>query len=148
MSQVEKVYAYIARAGQLLVFRHVDFPDAGIQVPGGTVDRGETPDEAVLREASEETGLQDLVVKTFLGEDEYEAISTTPGRILRRYFYHLTCPKDVPDIWQHQEDHPSDGSPGPIRFEHYWLAIDEADGELDPYFSAMLDRLHMSLTNP
>ena len=148
MSQIEKVYAYITRAGQLLVFRHVDYPDAGIQCPVGTVDRGETPDQAVLREASEETGLEDLAVKMFLGEDEYPASSTTPGRILRRYFYHLACPKDVPEIWQHQEHHPSDGTPGPIRFEFYWLAIDEADGELDPYFSTMLDKLLTSLTNP
>jgi len=148
MLQVEKVYAYITLAGQLLVFRHVDFPDAGIQVPGGTVERGETPVEAVLREAGEETGLQDLVVKTYLGGDEYQDRSTTPCKMLRRYFYHLTCPKDAPEIWQHQEDHPSDGSPGPIRFEYYWLTLDEADGELDPYFNAMLDKLLVSLTNP
>ena len=53
MSQVKKVYAYITRADRLLVFRHVDFPEAGVQVPGGTMDAGETPEGAVLREAAE-----------------------------------------------------------------------------------------------
>ena len=40
----EKVYAYILRKDdkgkQLLVFDHVNFPDAGTQVPGGTVEKG------------------------------------------------------------------------------------------------------------
>ena len=45
-----KVYAYITYANRLLVFRHVDGPDAGIQVPGGTIEEGEAPDEAVMRE--------------------------------------------------------------------------------------------------
>ena len=51
MRKVEKVYAYITSENQLLVFKHVDFPEAGIQVPGGTLDAGETPKAAVLREA-------------------------------------------------------------------------------------------------
>ena len=29
------MYAYITRAEQLLVFKQVDFPKAGIQIPGG-----------------------------------------------------------------------------------------------------------------
>ncbi|MFN2262848.1 MAG: hypothetical protein ACK2UM_01200 [Anaerolineales bacterium] len=41
MSQAKKVYANISNADRLLVFRHVDFPGAGIQVPDGTVDAGE-----------------------------------------------------------------------------------------------------------
>ena len=60
MLQRNKVYAYITRGDHLLVFRHVDFPEAGIQIPGGTLEDGEEPDEAVLREAFEETGLEEL----------------------------------------------------------------------------------------
>ena len=41
MQQIQKVYAYITRAEQLLVFSHVDFPEAGIQVPGGTLEPGD-----------------------------------------------------------------------------------------------------------
>lgn len=32
---------------QLLVFKHRDIPEAGIQVPGGTVDEGETLEAAI-----------------------------------------------------------------------------------------------------
>ncbi len=47
-----------------MVFVHEDDADplleSGLQVPGGGVGPGETPDEAALREAHEETGLEDL----------------------------------------------------------------------------------------
>ncbi|MCI0690634.1 NUDIX hydrolase [candidate division KSB1 bacterium] len=51
-----KVFAYITHGHRLLVFRHADFPKAGIQVPAGTIQPNERPDEAVLREVYEETG--------------------------------------------------------------------------------------------
>ena len=38
---VEKAFAYITRDDELLVFRHVDSPEAGIQVPAGTIEPGE-----------------------------------------------------------------------------------------------------------
>lgn len=54
-----KVLAYITNRQRLLVFSHLDIPEAGIQVPGGTLEDGESPEEGVLREAYEETGLED-----------------------------------------------------------------------------------------
>jgi 8-oxo-dGTP pyrophosphatase MutT (NUDIX family) len=141
MRTVEKVYSYINQRERLLVFRHVDFPEAGIQVPGGTMDAGETPEAAVLREAGEETGLGDLVVKAFLGRDEFLDSSTNPGKILVRHFFHLGSPHEIPETWQHYENDPSDGSPGPILFEFYWLPVGVAADKLDPYFAAMLARL-------
>ena len=82
MRRVEKVYTYITQGKRLLVFRHVDFPAAGIQIPGGTIEYGESPEAAALREAGEETGLQDLVVNGYLGRDEFLDTSMTPHRIL------------------------------------------------------------------
>ena len=67
---LDKVTAFITResaAGrELLVFRH-DNPAAGVQVPAGTVDPGEPPDRAVLREAWEESGLDALRIVRPLG---------------------------------------------------------------------------------
>jgi 8-oxo-dGTP pyrophosphatase MutT (NUDIX family) len=69
---IEKVTAFITRsteeAFELLLFDH---PHAGIQIPAGTVEPGETPEEAVLREAAEETGLPKLVLSQYLGMKEY-----------------------------------------------------------------------------
>lgn len=43
MRTIDKAFAYITRADQLLVFEHVDVPRAGVQVPAGTVKAGEPP---------------------------------------------------------------------------------------------------------
>ncbi len=53
----ERVLAYITQGDRLLVFRHTRSPEADIQVPGGTVEAGEAPEAAALREAREESGL-------------------------------------------------------------------------------------------
>jgi 8-oxo-dGTP pyrophosphatase MutT (NUDIX family) len=65
---IGKVTAFIIRGsqtrGELLLIEH---PNAGIQVPAGTVEAGETVSEAVLREAAEETGLAPLSISRYLG---------------------------------------------------------------------------------
>jgi 8-oxo-dGTP pyrophosphatase MutT (NUDIX family) len=42
-----KVFAYITHQNRLLVFSHPDFSAAGIQVPAGTVESGETLQAAI-----------------------------------------------------------------------------------------------------
>jgi len=67
-SYLEKVTAFITRPGrqetEMLLFAH---PHAGIQFPAGTVEEGETLEEAVLRETAEETGLTDTRILLHLG---------------------------------------------------------------------------------
>jgi 8-oxo-dGTP pyrophosphatase MutT (NUDIX family) len=71
MPIIEKVTALITRPSRdghdLLLFKH---PYAGIQIPAGTVEDGETPEQAVLREAAEETGLTFQIVEQYLGHEE------------------------------------------------------------------------------
>jgi ADP-ribose pyrophosphatase YjhB (NUDIX family) len=55
------VLAYITCQQKLLVFRHSYEPEAGIQVPAGTIEEGEPPEQAVLCEAFAETGLTGLM---------------------------------------------------------------------------------------
>lgn len=66
-----KVTAFVTRqngsAIELLLFKH---PNAGIQIPGGTIERGESHLDAVVREVYEETGLTNVEVKNLIGEIE------------------------------------------------------------------------------
>lgn len=65
---LEKVTAFVTRQGpaglDLLLFRH---PDSGIQLPAGTVEEGEPPEQAALREVREETGLANVRLTAYIG---------------------------------------------------------------------------------
>jgi len=72
MKLIKKVTAFITRGvsdeADLLLFVH---PDAGIQLPAGTVELAEKPEDAVIRETGEETGLTTLDIINLLGRQSY-----------------------------------------------------------------------------
>ncbi|RPH63029.1 MAG: NUDIX domain-containing protein [Chloroflexi bacterium] len=118
-----KVLAYIAHEGRLLVFRHRDFPEAGIQVPGGTLEENEPPTQAILREAAEETGLAGLLIQRKIGEQVLKMSDYGLDEIHHRYYFQLVCDTPPPQTWIHEEMSPSDGSPAPIAFEFFWAKL-------------------------
>ncbi len=64
---VGKVTAFVTNQRQeLLLFQH---PNAGIQIPAGTVEPGEEPAAAVVREVAEETGLTAVSRPTLIGTE-------------------------------------------------------------------------------
>ncbi|HMM43463.1 MAG TPA: NUDIX domain-containing protein [Thermomicrobiales bacterium] len=117
------VKAYITHRQRLLVFRQPDFPDAGIQAPGGAVRPDEPLDDAALREAFEETGLADLRLVAFLGDTRYDGTPRGKPEIDHRHYYHLRADGDVPERWQHWETDPSDGPHDRILFELFWVSL-------------------------
>lgn len=119
-----KVMAYITHHHCLLVFRHPDASEAGIQVPAGTVEEYEQAEDAVLREAYEETGLTHLTLDGFLGEQEREMSDFGRDEVHHRRFYHLRCQGSPPTTWQHEERYHSESSAQkPIRFEFFWAPL-------------------------
>ena len=134
-----KVYAYVTHGHRLLVFRHVDFPEAGIQVPGGTVEPGESFERAVRREVREETGLRGLELAGLVGEQMLDMSDHGLAEVQQRRFYHMRCQKETSERWQHVERYASDGS-GPLLFELWWAEIDEMPelaGKLGQFLPAL-----------
>lgn len=137
-----KVYAYITNQNRLLVFRHTQFPEAGIQVPGGTVEADEDLTAAVLREAREETGLDNLQLVRYLGT----AVYAPPDRpeLHHRHYYHLCCATPPPETWLHGEMNASDGSPF-IEFAFYWVQFPEGVPPLAGQQGQLLNQLGVSI---
>jgi ADP-ribose pyrophosphatase YjhB (NUDIX family) len=136
----EKVFAYITHGGWLLVFRHTEFPRAGIQVPGGTLHSGEDPVDGVLREATEETGLRRLEVVGLLGERELQF----PSGPQHWRFYHLRHEGGFHGRWTWHEDDPSGGG-SPVEFELYWVPLPHGVPRLARGHAAFLPQLRASV---
>ena len=112
--------AYITKDDHLLVFRHVEYA-AGIQVPAGTLEPGEAAEDGVLREAREETGLNGLTIRRFLGTRDYDMSPYGTSELHRRFYYHLECEGDPPSTWRHFET--GGGTSEGIEFELYWVRL-------------------------
>jgi len=122
-SVTHKVVAYITNRNRLLLFRHTAYPEAGIQVPAGTAEAGENLEQAVLREAAEESGLQDLVLVSYLGQRDFEYKRDDVTICEHRHFFHLILNADAPESWLHWEEHPSEGPDDRIEFAFFWVPL-------------------------
>lgn len=118
----EKAYGFVVREGdegrELLVFEHAGMPEAGLQVPGGTVkvEAGETPLQAVAREVLEESGLP-------LGGWEGAAAFEANGQ---KWHCFVTTPALVlPDTWRCEPLGPERAQG--LRFEYRWTPLEGGD---------------------
>jgi 8-oxo-dGTP pyrophosphatase MutT (NUDIX family) len=149
MQKMRKVVVYATHHRRLLVFTQPDFPDAGLQVPGGTVETGEHLEEAAAREFHEETGLVAPAKLTFLGQRDHVYRALREPQLHQRAFFHLSLPRaPLPETWEHLEATPHAASTvtgaEPIRFAFRWQALDEdftLVGELDALLDVVRDRV-------
>lgn len=113
-----------------------------MQVPAGTMEAGEDPHQAVLREAQEETGLSGLEVHSYLGRHDSTFENERGEQMtVRRHFFHLRYHGEAPGRWQHWEMTPSGGVEEPILFELWWAPLNEARALLNAWFTTMLEKV-------
>lgn len=136
-----KVFAYITHGNRLLVFRHPFEPEAGIQVPAGTLEPGESPEDGVMREACEETGLAELTLDGFLGEQERDMADFGRNEVHHRRFYHLLYDGSPVAVWRQQELHPADDPEARPIFEFFWASLPDAVPPLIADHGIMLPQL-------
>src|SRR5688572_19977399 len=91
MAILHKVIIYVTRTGrdgadELLVFDHRDMPDAGTQVPAGTVEDGEAYPAAAVRELHEESGLANVALSGPI--DTYVWVNPHSGNSHHRQVFH------------------------------------------------------------
>jgi 8-oxo-dGTP pyrophosphatase MutT (NUDIX family) len=134
---VQKACAYITRNGsEVLVFEAPGYD--GLQVPKGTVEPGETPREAMYREAVEESGLATFEGVDHLVTDVWTRRESPPKRYVR-HFYH--APVHEPrDAWTHTVT--GTGEERGMEFAFSWVdPTTDADFalDLDDYLGALTD---------
>lgn len=132
-----KAYAYVLRAGStgadVLVFTHRDHPEAGVQVPKGSIEPDESPADAARREALEEVGLSAL---TFLGAVGHDSWRDADGAEQERHFYAFRAPADVPSSWEHRVTQGEEDAGLVLRCA--WMPLAEAQRILVPGHAAYL----------
>lgn len=125
LARVAKVLCYVVRDGHLLVFRHRDYPDAGVQVPAGTLREDEDPAVGALRETEEETGRGGFRVLRALGRYDHEFRNTFAGverhEIHVRHVFLVEPPAGLPGRWSHLVE---EGN-GDFWFEFSWTPLDD-----------------------
>jgi ADP-ribose pyrophosphatase YjhB (NUDIX family) len=119
----KKAYGAIVRGDQLLIFREqLEEREDFAQLPGGTIEEGESIEDGLLREVYEESGLSDLRIVRMLGCD---TVRGARDRIDLRHFYLLECNEPMQDSWLHHEMHGSEHD-YPLPFLYSWMPIEEA----------------------
>jgi 8-oxo-dGTP pyrophosphatase MutT (NUDIX family) len=123
VESIAKVVIYVIQRGHLLVLDHPEAPQAGLQVPAGTVRPGEDLADAAGRELREETGIEDAVFR-LLGTATYDMTPYGREEIHDRSFFLAELQEEQPidRRWRRSETH--DGVGVPDVFELYWLSLD------------------------
>jgi 8-oxo-dGTP diphosphatase len=119
----KKVLIYIARnknnQTELLVFQHRDFPEAGIQVPGGTVKVNERPDDAAIRETKEESGVSIDSPKL---AGVFNWFRRDKGEFQERHIFHVHLSNSA-DSWTHKVAGNNEDEDRDLIFNFYWVPI-------------------------
>jgi 8-oxo-dGTP diphosphatase len=145
MKRQDKVFAYITNGRRLLVFTERGLEQFGLQVPAGSVHGEDASlEEAVLRESWEETGLEGLEIVRYLGSVGANQSKYGLDEIHDRHFFHLTCPGEPPEQWEHIESNPSlvtGHTPDTIVFNLHWVDIETQRPALAEGHDAFLQEL-------
>ncbi|WP_251328454.1 NUDIX hydrolase [Haloplanus pelagicus] len=118
VTHVKKACAYVTRnESELLVFEGPGHD--GLQIPKGTVEPGERPRDAMVRETVEESGVATFEGLTHLATDVWTRRESPPKRYVRS-FYHVPV-HEPRDAWTHTVT--GTGPERGAQFEFSWVDL-------------------------
>ncbi|WP_170156970.1 NUDIX domain-containing protein [Roseimicrobium gellanilyticum] len=125
---------------ELLVFEH---PLAGRQIPKGTIESGEDPSLAALRELEEESGIKAAGILSRIAKMEIlRTTSLYPHKEVPRleswHLYHLEVPQEVTtrEHWVHAAEGSADEQGLP--FAYFWFPIESSFESFEHYWHEVL----------
>ncbi len=147
MPLIEKACACVVQRGRVLVFSH-PHTNAGVQLPKGTIEPGESPAHAVVRELYEESGLRLPLSPQLIAEMKFTGSTSKvfPGKppTQQRWFiFRFDAVEPLPEHWSHT----ATGSPGEegLVFEYFWHPLAgsfaAAHRDSDARFATVIDAL-------
>jgi 8-oxo-dGTP pyrophosphatase MutT (NUDIX family) len=114
-----------AHGPELLVFRH---PVAGTQLPKGSVEPGERPEDAARRELEEESGIVTTAEVAEVGRHVFEVgagpSEDGPRELHLWHTFLVAAGERLRHEWVHEAT--GGGAEQGLRFEYFWLPIAEA----------------------
>ena len=105
--------AIVVQDGKILMERVFYFGREFFTVPGGGIEPGETPEQAVLRELKEECGLDGTIVRPL-------AVQYKDGGA--EYSFEVSIPEDQEPVTGYD---PEESADDPPLKEVLWMALDE-----------------------
>lgn len=139
---IPKVSSFVIDPSRgLLVFSQPEAPEAGIQVPAGTIEPGEEPAVAAVRETEEETGFSGFLLGRLLDRCPLQERRSGRDELHDRWFFRLDPPAGLPDRWRHGECRASAGSESWIPFDFFWIDLDAEPSGLTPDHHRVLRNL-------
>ena len=113
-SKRSRSVAIVVRNGKILLERVFYFGREFFTVPGGGIEPGETPEQAVVRELKEECGLDGTVIRPL-------TVQYKSGEGAE-YSFEISIPDDQEPVTGYDPEEPSDNPP---LKEVLWMKLDE-----------------------
>ncbi len=123
-----KAVAFVVRpqpdgARELLVYTWLDAPDDALRLPGGTLQAGETPETALLRELREEVGAFQFSIVRKLGVQRY--FKSFIGKNVERHDFLVSVDEALPDGFEHADPDIPAGEPNVIQL--HWIGSSQLE---------------------
>lgn len=138
------MYVFNQQLDHYITFIQPRHAEAGRQVPAGTIEPGETPAQAAVRELQEETGRGRGIPLFHFADSVYDMRQYKPEIHLRSWFFGVATTDDFPPRpWTHLERRAGEAD---IIAEFSWTRTSHQDELIAGHADLLPVALHLART--